>query len=144
MSATMEQLVGPKVLPRRTPSLAVLGTMSDAGKSIIAAGLCRVLSNRGIKVAPFKAQNMSNNAAPALMGRRCKKPVESSAPMSPVERSIAHDTSTNGQRERQTSEQSENCTSQEIEDSASSRCWGEIGTPKRFKPKPVGSCLVSK
>jgi adenosylcobyric acid synthase len=47
------------------PTLAVLGTMSDAGKSTIAAGMCRVLRNAGIRPAPFKAQNMSNNAHPA-------------------------------------------------------------------------------
>ena len=48
-------------------SIAVLGTMSDAGKSVIAAAICRILVNNGKRVAPFKAQNMSNNAAPALL-----------------------------------------------------------------------------
>ena len=39
------------------------GTGSDVGKTVLVAGLCRALKNRGIKIMPFKPQNMSNNAA---------------------------------------------------------------------------------
>ncbi|MCW2831769.1 MAG: cobyric acid synthase CobQ [Aeromicrobium sp.] len=49
-----------------TGSLLVAGTTSDAGKSIVTTGLCRALVRRGIKVAPFKAQNMSNNSMVCL------------------------------------------------------------------------------
>ena len=44
-------------------ALMFMGTGSDVGKSLIAAGLCRLLTNRGLRVRPFKPQNMSNNAA---------------------------------------------------------------------------------
>jgi adenosylcobyric acid synthase len=43
-------------------ALLVAGTTSDAGKSVVTAGLCRWLSRQGVRVAPFKAQNMSLNS----------------------------------------------------------------------------------
>jgi adenosylcobyric acid synthase len=57
--------------------LLVAGTTSDAGKSVVTTGLCRALARRGVKVAPYKAQNMSNNSmvcvgadeTPAEIGR---------------------------------------------------------------------------
>ena len=42
--------------------LMVLGTCSNAGKSLVAAGICRILKNRGYKVAPYKSQNMALNS----------------------------------------------------------------------------------
>ena len=42
--------------------ILVAGTTSDAGKSVVTAGICRWLARRGVKVAPFKAQNMSLNS----------------------------------------------------------------------------------
>src|SRR5512146_587256 len=73
--------------------LAVLGSASDVGKSVVAAGLCRLLADAGQRVAPFKAQNMANQAGVTADGlempraqilQACACRVEPHVDMSPV------------------------------------------------------------
>lgn len=53
---------------KKTPSLMLQGTCSNAGKSILASALCRILWQDGVSVAPFKAQNMSLNSFVTIDG----------------------------------------------------------------------------
>lgn len=47
---------------KKASCVAVFGTGSDVGKSLLTAAICRIFSDHGLRVAPFKAQNMSNNS----------------------------------------------------------------------------------
>lgn len=62
MAAVLDPGRPRRVPARRTPAVMFQGTASNVGKSVLCAGLCRVLRRRGVSVAPFKAQNMSLNS----------------------------------------------------------------------------------
>src|SRR5437763_7167904 len=74
-------------------TLMIMGSGSSVGKSLLVAALCRIMARRGVRVAPFKAQNMSNNAAVCADGAEIGRAqavqaraarIEPSADMNPV------------------------------------------------------------
>ncbi|MGC3833171.1 cobyric acid synthase [Moritella viscosa] len=67
-----------------TKPIMIMGCTSDAGKSFVVAGLCRMFANRGINVVPFKAQNMSNNAAVTAKGEEIGRAQYPNVRMNPV------------------------------------------------------------
>ena len=103
-------------------SLAVLGTGSDVGKTLIASGICRILKNHGIQVAPFKAQNMSNNAEPALISTS-----------SPFDKTFSTNTGANDDDDDD--DDDDHNHDQTINDSKSDniQSWGEIGTAQAMQ-----------
>ncbi|MFQ3632000.1 cobyric acid synthase [Roseiflexus sp.] len=70
------------------PVIMVLGTASSVGKSVLVAALCRIAAHHGLRVAPFKAQNMSNNAAVTADGREIARSTAVQAAAAQIEPTV--------------------------------------------------------
>ncbi|MCC6438485.1 MAG: cobyric acid synthase [Acidimicrobiales bacterium] len=71
-------------------ALMVCGTTSDAGKTVFVAGLCRLLARNGVRVAPFKAQNMALNSAVTAAGDEIGRAQYLQAQAAGIEPEVAH------------------------------------------------------
>jgi hypothetical protein len=80
----------------RCASIAVLGTMSGTGKSIIAAALCRIFANGGTKCAPFKSQNTGRSTSPALLPDLSRRDSLYDSFAAMVEKNICNESMNNG------------------------------------------------